>query len=58
VTPGRRDETDLLPVSLHGLGSWDERQLLRDIARLDETLTELGDYLIANGPTLPSSEVL
>jgi hypothetical protein len=41
-----RFEGDLLAVSLEGRGSLDERQLLRSIAGLDETLAELGDNLL------------
>lgn len=48
VTPTEdlRREADVLAVSLDGRGSRDERQLLRHIAQLDETLAELGDNLI------------
>jgi Fusaric acid resistance protein-like len=46
LTQELRDETDLLALSLHARGSWDERQLLRHITRLDETLAELGENLI------------
>jgi hypothetical protein len=45
LTEDLRREADLLPVSLDGRGSWNERQLLRHIGRLDETLAELGDNL-------------
>jgi Fusaric acid resistance protein-like len=41
-----RFEGDLLAVALEGRGSLDERRLLRSIARLDETLAELGDNLL------------
>jgi hypothetical protein len=44
-----RFEGDLLGVSLEGRGSVDERRLLRYIARLDETLAELGDNLMRSG---------
>jgi hypothetical protein len=44
-----RFEGDLLAVSLEGRGSVDERRLLRSIARLDETLAELGDNLMRSG---------
>ena len=40
-----RRQGDLLGVSLDHLGRHDERRLLRHIARLDETLAELGDNL-------------
>jgi uncharacterized membrane protein YgaE (UPF0421/DUF939 family) len=50
LTQELRREADLLAVSLDGRGSCDERQLLRHIARLDETLAELGDNLTASGP--------
>jgi hypothetical protein len=42
-------EGDLLGVSLEGRGSVDERRLLRDFARLDETLAELGENLMRSG---------
>jgi hypothetical protein len=44
-----RFEGDLLGVSLEGRGSVDERRLLRDIGRLDETLTEPGENLMGSG---------
>jgi hypothetical protein len=51
LTEDLRREADLLAVSLDGHGSRNERQLLRHIARLDETLAELGDNLMAQTPT-------
>jgi Fusaric acid resistance protein-like len=51
LTEQLRREADLLAVSLDGRGNWNERQLLRHIGRLDETLAELGDNLIHGGPT-------
>jgi hypothetical protein len=50
-----RFEGDLLAVSLEGRGTIDERRLLRSIARLDETLAELGDNLLRNDDRDPGS---
>jgi Fusaric acid resistance protein-like len=50
-----RFEGDLLAVSLEGRGSLDERRLLRYIARLDETLAELGDNLLRGDDREPGS---
>jgi MFS family permease len=53
LTQELRREADLLAVSPDDRGSYDERQLLRDIARLDETLAELGDNLTCSRPDGP-----
>ena len=45
LTEELRREGDLLGVALDGGSSRGERQFLRHIARLDETLAELGDNL-------------
>jgi uncharacterized membrane protein YccC len=45
LTDELRRDGDLIAVSLNHGGTRKERQLLRHIARLDETLAELGDNL-------------
>jgi len=45
LTDDLRRQGDLFAVALDNLGGHDERRLLRHVARLDETLAELGDNL-------------
>jgi hypothetical protein len=49
ITEELRREGDLLGVTLENGSSRGERQFLRHVARLDETLAELGDNLARSG---------